>query len=100
MIKWHSALLPNREPLLLLEHMSENWIRASDISEYAYCRRAWWLHRVQGARTRHRRLQRQGQVHHQAHAGKLSRVERSRRLAYGVLAVAFLFLVLLILQGV
>jgi CRISPR/Cas system-associated exonuclease Cas4 (RecB family) len=80
--------------------MSENWIRASDISEYLYCRRAWWLHRVQGAPTRHRRLQQAGRRHHQEHAADVARAERSRRLAYGVLAVAALLLVVLLVRGV
>jgi hypothetical protein len=28
-----------------LEHMSEKYVRASDIADYIYCRRSWWLSR-------------------------------------------------------
>ena len=27
----------------------ERFISASELAEYAYCRRAWWLHAVRGA---------------------------------------------------
>ena len=29
-----------------LEHMSDQLIRASEIAEYVYCHRAWWLRRA------------------------------------------------------
>ena len=73
--------------------MSERWIRASDISEYVYCRRAWWLRQVAGAPSRHRRLQEAGSAYHGRHATQVARAERSRRLAYGLVFLAVFFFV-------
>ena len=79
--------------------MSDNWIRASEISTYLYCRRAWWLRRVQNAAHGHTRRLAAGREFHEAHAGRVAGAERSRRLAYGLLAIAVVALAAWLLGG-
>lgn len=71
--------------------MSYRWIRASEIGEYVYCRRAWWLRRAQGVETQNVRELRDGSKYHQQHGRLWQRAIWARRLAYAVLfsVVAF-----------
>ncbi len=62
-------------------------IRASEIGEYVYCRRAWWLHHVQGYTPTGRERRERGTALHVRHAW---RVRMS-----GVLAAIGLALLLL-----
>lgn len=69
-------------------------IRASEIGEYEFCARAWWLHHVEGWETRFpERLQR-GEVAHTRHG---RRVETSRRLLW--IGIACLVIAALIVLG-
>lgn len=79
--------------------MSYQWIRASEIDEYVYCRRAWWLRRVRAVVSAHEPQMRAGTIYHQQH-GRL--VEGSiwlRRLAYVALFCAVAVLVFQLLSG-
>ena len=67
--------------------MSDKWIRASEISNYVYCRRAWWLQRVQGHASENMRELDQGTRYHQAHGRSLAGAIWTRRLAYLLLFV-------------
>ena len=69
-------------------------IRASELGEYAYCARAWWLRRVQGAPSANVRELRAGTQAHAAH-GRLLWLARALRvfaLACAALAVLVLLL--------
>jgi hypothetical protein len=79
--------------------MSYPWIRASEIGEYVYCRRSWWLRRVRAVASTNVAQMRAGTQHHQRH-GRL--VERSiwlRRLAYVALFCAVAMLVFELLSS-
>lgn len=79
--------------------MSYPWIRASEIGEYVYCRRSWWLRRVRAVASTHVTQMRVGTHYHQQH-GRL--VESSiwlRRLAFAVLFCAVAVLVFQLLSG-
>ncbi len=79
--------------------MSYLWIRASEIGEYVYCRRSWWLRRVRAVASTHVTQMRAGTHYHQQH-GRL--VESSiwlRRLAFAVLFCAVAVLVFQLLSG-
>jgi CRISPR/Cas system-associated exonuclease Cas4 (RecB family) len=73
-------------------------IRASEISQYAFCARAWWLGRVKGYRSSNLAAMRQGEARHRAHGRTVEGFHRLRRLALfllllaGVLLVAWLLL--------
>ncbi len=67
--------------------MSDKWIRASEISDYVYCRRAWWLRRVRGFSSQNARELAAGTTHHQQHGDLVRRSIWARRLAYAVLFV-------------
>jgi hypothetical protein len=80
--------------------MSYPWIRASEIGEYVYCRRAWWLKRVKGLQSGHVRQLDDGRRYHEKHGAKVRTHSWMRKLAY-----VFIFLVVsivvfqLIVQG-
>jgi hypothetical protein len=65
-------------------------IRASEIAQYAFCARAWWLGRVKGTRSGNVAAMQRGTSRHRAHGRAVEGYHRLRRLA----------LVLLVLAGV
>jgi len=67
--------------------MSDRWIRASEISNYVYCRRAWWLQRIQGYASENVRELDAGRGYHQRHGRSLAGAIWTRRLAYILLFV-------------
>jgi len=67
---------------------SERIIRASEVGQYAYCARAWWLGSVQGPPSSHQREMVVGEAVH-LHHGKGTRGSLVlARLAYAVLLSA------------
>jgi hypothetical protein len=69
-------------------------LRASEIGEYVFCHRAWWLHRVQGIESTNREHMDAGTARHAAHGRAVQRADTLRRAAMFLLAFAFLFAVL------
>jgi hypothetical protein len=65
-------------------------VRASEIGEYVYCARAWWLHRVQGHASRNVAALQEGQVVHDRHGRDVNTFRRQRRLALVLAALALL----------
>jgi CRISPR/Cas system-associated exonuclease Cas4 (RecB family) len=73
--------------------MSENHIiRASEIGEYVYCHRSWWLRRVHGVRPHTIRPLELGTAYHEAHGRVVQRAVWVRKLAYGCLFTAVVLL--------
>jgi len=68
-------------------------IRASEIGEYVYCARAWWLRRVEGLEPDHRERREHGTLMHQRHGRA---VAGSRLLIWLVAALVVVALVLLL----
>jgi hypothetical protein len=91
-----------QQPGVKLEHMSEKWIKASEISGYVYCRRAWWLERVRGFASQNRPQLEAGRRYHQQHGRLVERSALARWLAYGLLffVVAFITFQLLMSLGI
>jgi CRISPR/Cas system-associated exonuclease Cas4 (RecB family) len=65
-------------------------IRASELGEYAYCARAWWLGRVLGYRPANLEELAAGEAAHIQHGQKVVSSRRLQRWAYFALALAFL----------
>ena len=63
-------------------------IRASEIGEYAYCARAWWLRRVKWQRSANVAAMQRGQARHREHGGTVERYHLMRRLAQLLLLLA------------
>ncbi len=79
--------------------MSYSWIRASEIAEYVYCRRAWWLRRVRGVATANVAQLQAGTRHHEQHGQLVRRSIWAQRLAYVALFCAIAVLVFRLRSG-
>lgn len=65
-------------------------IRASELGEYVYCARAWWLKRSQGVQSRNTEALRSGTAAHDHHGRGVATVQTQRRLVTILLAAAAL----------
>jgi hypothetical protein len=63
-------------------------IRASEIGQYAYCARAWWLGQVRGYRSAHTAAMKQGTARHRRHGRAVAGYHLLRRLALALLLLA------------
>ncbi len=63
-------------------------IRASEVGQYAYCARAWWLGQVMGYRSTNVPAMLQGTEQHRAHGRGVERAHRLRRVATILLLLA------------
>jgi hypothetical protein len=79
--------------------MSYPWIRASEIGEYVYCRRSWWLRRVRAVASVHTARMEQGTQHHQRHGRLVEGSVWARRLAYAALFLAVAVLAFQLFSG-
>ena len=68
-------------------------IRASEISQYAFCARAWWLGRVRGYRSTNLAAMRQGEERHRAHGRAVVGYHRLRWTALALLSLAAILIV-------
>ena len=79
--------------------MSDKLIRASEIAEYVYCRRAWWLSRVAGHAADNVQRLREGTAFHEGHGHRFRRALIARRLAYLLVFTAVTIFVFLLVRG-
>jgi CRISPR/Cas system-associated exonuclease Cas4 (RecB family) len=63
-------------------------IRASEIGQYEYCARAWWLGRVLGYRSQNVEEMAAGAERHASHGRQVVSYHRWRGLAYLLLSLA------------
>jgi len=68
-------------------------LRASELGEYVYCARAWWLHRVQGVPSSNTAALASGQQAHDQHGRAVARSLTQQRLAIVLLGLAVLLAV-------
>jgi CRISPR/Cas system-associated exonuclease Cas4 (RecB family) len=71
-------------------------IRASEIGQYAYCARAWWLGRVLGYHSSHQEAMDAGTAAHERHGRAVVSYHRLRRAGGLLLAIALVAAVALI----
>ena len=69
-------------------------IRASEIGEYVFCHRAWWLHQVQGHASANLRELAEGTARHARHGLRVGLAGALRALALLLLVAAALAFVL------
>ncbi|MCA9954567.1 MAG: hypothetical protein H6657_28030 [Ardenticatenaceae bacterium] len=67
--------------------MSDNWIRASEIGDYLYCRRSWWLKRSRGIAPENVRELARGTQYHRQHGNLVQQSIWLRRAAYVLIFV-------------
>jgi len=72
--------------------MDDDIIRASEIGQYAYCARAWWLARVKGLTSANVAEMRAGTEQHRAHGRSVERFRRLRRIAIALVLAGALLL--------
>jgi 3-mercaptopyruvate sulfurtransferase SseA len=63
-------------------------IRASEIGQYAFCARAWWLERALGYRSANVAAMQQGMAGHRRHGKAVERYYLLQRLAVALLLLA------------
>ncbi len=66
-------------------------IRASEIGEYIYCHRAWWLHRVCGLESANREQLQAGVVRHAEHGRAVQSANTFQRVALVLFLLAMVF---------
>ena len=71
----------------------DDLIRASEIAQYAFCARAWWLGRVKGYHSANVAVMRQGTARHRTHGRAVEGFHRLQRLAAALLVLAVVALV-------
>jgi hypothetical protein len=69
-------------------------IRASEIGEYVFCHRAWWLHQIQGHTSANVREMAAGAARHTRHGRLVSAAAALRALAVLLLLAALLAILL------
>jgi hypothetical protein len=72
-------------------------IRASEIGEYLYCHRAWWLHHVEGLASANTRVMAEGTEVHAGHGRLVGAAAALRSLAWLLVGAALLVFVLSLL---
>ena len=72
--------------------MSDKIIRASEIGDYIYCKRKWFLRHRRGLRSVNREEMAAGTVHHERHAYWLNRSRLAGRMAVAMLLLGLIFL--------
>ncbi len=69
-------------------------VRASEIGEYVFCHRAWWLHQVQGETSANARELAEGTARHAQHGRQVGLAAGLRTLAVLLLLAAVVALLL------
>ncbi|MCX7854666.1 MAG: hypothetical protein N2556_01585 [Anaerolineae bacterium] len=83
---------------MAMEETTERIIRASEIGQYLFCARAWWLGSVKGLPSAHREAMDAGESAHRQHGRRVRAAVILSRLAWALLALA-LFVAILTLLG-
>jgi hypothetical protein len=80
--------------------MSDEWIRASEIGNYVYCSRAWWLQRTRALASQNVREVKAGTKFHQQHGRLVTQAIWTRWLAFTLLFAVIAFMTYRILVGI
>lgn len=69
---------------------------ASELGEYVYCRRAWWLHRIQGHDPHNTSALDRGQAAHSRHSLRVSIARGMMRVGRLLLAAGILLILIIL----
>lgn len=72
-------------------------LRASEVGQYVYCARAWWLGQVKGYRPTNEAAMQQGSQQHEAHGRAVAGYHRLRQVGWVLLAVGVLIIAAILL---
>lgn len=76
--------------------MMDDYISASEISEYLYCRRAWW-YRGRKIQSANQPIMDRGTSHHNELAATVQRVEQRSRFGWRLFLAGLLLLILFLI---
>lgn len=79
--------------------MSDKWLNASELSEYMYCRRAWWYKHTRNLSSANVRRLESGSAFHRRHRRRLRTAPWLRGIAYLLLFIAVAALVFQLVAG-
>jgi len=74
--------------------MSDRIIRASEIGQYDFCAKAWWLGSIDGVQPSNMRELQAGAAAHEQHGRQVQRASQMQLVAMGLVALGVIVLVL------
>ncbi len=74
--------------------MSDRVIRASEIGQYDFCAKAWWLGSIEGVQPSNVRELQAGVTAHAEHGRQVRRAAQMQRMAIGLVALGVIVLML------
>ncbi len=77
--------------------MSDRIIRASEIGQYDFCAKAWWLGSVEGVPPANLDELQAGTAAHEQHGRKVQRASQLQKIAIGLLALGVIVLLFAVL---
>ncbi|MFL7839973.1 MAG: hypothetical protein ACK2T4_04225 [Candidatus Promineifilaceae bacterium] len=79
--------------------MSYKWVNASELSEYLYCRRAWWYKNIRSLKSANVQRMQYGSKFHATHNRRVRRLPWMRGFAYVLIFLAVLISVFQLVLG-
>ena len=79
--------------------MSQRIIRASEIGQYDYCAKAWWLGSIEGVQPTNVPELQAGTAAHEQHGRQVSRAARVQQIAIGLLTLGVILLALFLISN-
>ncbi len=77
--------------------MSDRIIRASEIGQYDFCAKAWWLGSIEGVQPSNIRELQAGTAAHEQHGRQVQRAAHMQFAAFALIAIGIIVLVLAVL---
>jgi hypothetical protein len=79
--------------------MSDRIIRASEIGQYDFCAKAWWLGSIEGVSPSNIRELQAGTAAHEQHGRQVQRASQMQIAAFALIALGVVILVLALFAG-
>jgi len=79
--------------------LSDTVIRASEIGQYDFCAKAWWLGSIEGVQPSNIHELQAGTTAHEQHGRQVRRASQLQMIAIGLVALGVIVLVLALFAG-